>query len=82
LGVPKFRVKEAERKPRIGSVTGLAWTSVGGDILNVDVTIMRGAEKLTLTGQLGDVMKESAQAALSYIRSNPKLFGVNPEFTR
>ncbi|OGU30281.1 MAG: endopeptidase La [Ignavibacteria bacterium GWA2_55_11] len=82
LGVPKFRVKEAERKPRIGSVTGLAWTSVGGDILNVDVTIMRGAEKLTLTGQLGDVMKESAQAALSYIRSNPKLFGVNPEFTK
>src|SRR3989338_3995090 len=73
LGVPKFRKKAAERERRVGSVTGLAWTSVGGDILNVDVTIMRGSEKLTLTGQLGDVMKESAQAALSYIRSNPKL---------
>lgn len=80
LGVPKFRKKEAERERRIGSVTGLAWTSVGGDILNVDVTIMHGTERLTLTGQLGDVMKESAQAALSYIRSNPKTFGINPNF--
>ncbi|HEY6953523.1 MAG TPA: endopeptidase La [Bacteroidota bacterium] len=80
LGVPKFRKKEAERERRIGSVTGLAWTSVGGDILNVDVTIMRGAERLTLTGQLGEVMKESAQAALSYIRSNPRTFGINPDF--
>jgi ATP-dependent Lon protease len=82
LGVPKFRKKEAEREKRVGSVTGLAWTSVGGDILNVDVTIMRGAERLTLTGQLGDVMKESAQAALSYIRSNARSFGINPEFYR
>jgi ATP-dependent Lon protease len=80
LGVPKFRRKSAERERRVGSVTGLAWTSVGGDILNVDVTIMRGSEKLTLTGQLGEVMKESAQAALSYIRSNAKKFGVNPDF--
>jgi ATP-dependent Lon protease len=80
LGVPKFRKKEAERERRVGSVTGLAWTSVGGDILNVDVAIMRGAERLTLTGQLGDVMKESAQAALSYIRSNAKSFGISPEF--
>ena len=82
LGVPKFRKKEAEREPRVGSVTGLAWTSVGGEILNVDVTIMNGAQKLTLTGQLGEVMKESAQAALSYIRSNAKRFGVNPEFSK
>jgi ATP-dependent Lon protease len=82
LGVPKFRKKEAEREKRVGSVTGLAWTSVGGDILNVDVTIMRGAERLTLTGQLGDVMKESAQAALSYIRSNAKTFGIKPDFYR
>ncbi|MBI3006373.1 MAG: endopeptidase La [Ignavibacteriales bacterium] len=80
LGVPKFRKKAAERERRVGSVTGLAWTSVGGDILNVDVTIMRGGEKLTLTGQLGDVMKESAQAALSYIRSNARKFGVDPDF--
>jgi ATP-dependent Lon protease len=82
LGVPKFRKKEAERGRRVGSVTGLAWTSVGGDILNVDVTIMSGTQKLTLTGQLGEVMKESAQAALSYIRSNAKRFGVNPEFSK
>ncbi len=82
LGVPRFRTKAAERKPRIGSVTGLAWTSVGGDILNVDVTIMRGTERLTLTGQLGDVMKESAQAALSYIRSNAKELGIAPDFQK
>jgi ATP-dependent Lon protease len=82
LGVPKFRKKEAERQRRVGSVTGLAWTSVGGDILNVDVTIMNGAQKLTLTGQLGEVMKESAQAALSYIRSNATRFGVRPDFTK
>ena len=82
LGVPKFRTKPAESQPRIGSVTGLAWTSVGGEILNVDATIMRGTERLTLTGQLGDVIKESAQAALSYIRSNAKKLGVNPEFNK
>lgn len=82
LGVPKYRTKAAERQPRIGSVTGLAWTSVGGDILNVDVTIMRGSERLTLTGQLGDVMKESAQAALSYIRSNATKFGIDPDFMK
>jgi len=82
LGVPKFRTKPAELQPRIGSVTGLAWTSVGGEILNVDASIMRGTERLTLTGQLGDVMKESAQAALSYIRSNAKKLGVDPEFNK
>jgi ATP-dependent Lon protease len=82
LGVPKFRKKEAERERRVGSVTGLAWTSVGGDILNVDVTIMKGAQKLTLTGQLGEVMKESAQAALSYIRSNARTFKIDPDFTK
>jgi ATP-dependent Lon protease len=82
LGVPKYRTKPAESQPRIGSVTGLAWTSVGGEILNVDATIMRGTERLTLTGQLGEVMKESAQAALSYIRSNAKKLGVHPEFNK
>lgn len=80
LGVPKFRSRAAERKPRVGSVTGLAWTSVGGEILEVDVTIMRGPERLTLTGQLGDVMKESAHAALSYIRSNARALKLNPDF--
>ncbi|MBE0557220.1 MAG: endopeptidase La, partial [Proteobacteria bacterium] len=80
LGAPRFRRRGAERHRTVGSVTGLAWTSAGGDILHVDVSIMQGAEKLTLTGQLGDVMKESAQAALSYIRSNAKKLGVEPEF--
>ncbi len=80
LGVPKFRRRRADTRKKVGSVTGLAWTSVGGDILPVDVTIMEGTEKLTLTGQLGEVMKESAQAALSYIRSNTKSLGVPAGF--
>ncbi len=82
LGVPRFRSPKAEKEHRIGSVTGLAWTSVGGEILQVDATVMTGAEKLTLTGQLGNVMKESAQAALSYLRSNAKEFGLEPHFTK
>ncbi|MDI6765503.1 MAG: endopeptidase La [Bacteroidota bacterium] len=82
LGVPKYRKKLTNGARRIGSVIGLAWTSVGGDILNVDVTIMDGSEKLTLTGQLGEVMKESAQAALSYIRSNAKTLHVPANFYR
>ncbi|HLB00557.1 MAG TPA: endopeptidase La, partial [Bacteroidota bacterium] len=80
LGVPHFRRRPADTRPKVGSATGLAWTSVGGDILPVDVTIMDGTEKLTLTGQLGEVMKESAQAALSYIRSNARSLGVPPGF--
>jgi len=72
LGVPKFRSQKTNKDAKIGSVIGLAWTSVGGDILHVDATVMTGIEKLTLTGQIGDVMKESAQAALSYLRSNYK----------
>ncbi len=80
LGVPKFKVKKISAENRIGTAIGLAWTSVGGDILNVEVTIMDGPEKFTLTGQLGDVMKESAQAALSYIRSNAKILKIDPHF--
>jgi ATP-dependent Lon protease len=76
LGVPKFRSKDLLRIGKVGSVIGLAWTSVGGDILHVDVTMMKGQEKLTLTGQLGDVMKESAQAALSWLRTNAARLGV------
>ena len=78
LGVPKFESARIsiKEKNRIGSVYGLAWTSMGGDILNVDVTVMKGKNKLTLTGQLGDVMKESALAGLSYIRSNSDKFGI------
>lgn len=80
LGVTKFRFQKAEKESRIGSVTGLAWTSVGGDILHVDSTVMNGSEKLSVTGQIGDVMKESAIAALSYLRSNAKAFKLNPNF--
>jgi len=78
LGVPKFKEKVADKVDKIGSATGLAWTSMGGDILNIEATVMPGKERLTLTGQLGDVMKESAMAALSYIRSNSKKFGIKP----
>jgi ATP-dependent Lon protease len=80
LGVPKQRPKKIT-EGAIGSVIGLAWTSVGGEILRVDVALMHGQEKLTLTGQLGDVMKESAHAALSYIRSHAEELGVPPGFT-
>ncbi len=80
LGVPKFRERRAQKIGKIGSVTGLAWTSIGGDLLQVDVSIMPGPEKLTLTGQLGDVMKESAQAALSFIRSHTEEFGLESNF--
>jgi ATP-dependent Lon protease len=82
LGVSRFRTQKAEKELRVGSVTGLAWTSVGGDILQVDATIMSGTEKLTLTGQIGNVMKESAQAALSYLRSNAKDFHLEQNFTK
>lgn len=82
LGVPKFRSQKADKELRVGSITGLAWTSVGGEILQVDATIMLGAEKLTITGQIGNVMKESAQAALSYLRSNAKDFGLDAHFSK
>jgi len=82
LGVPRFRTRLRGGERRVGSVTGLAWTSVGGDILHVDVTVMDGQERLTLTGQLGDVMKESAQAALSYLRSNAKSLGLPGGFSK
>lgn len=80
LGVPKYRRQAVQKENRIGSTTGLAWTSVGGEILEVDVTIMPGQERLSLTGQLGNVMKESAQAGLSYIRSNAKKLGIPEQF--
>ena len=80
LKVPRFRSQRHNKANRVGSVTGLAWTSVGGEILTVDVTLMNGQGKLTLTGQLGNVMKESAHAALSYLRAKAKLLGLNPDF--
>jgi ATP-dependent Lon protease len=80
LGIPKFKEKVADKQDKVGSAVGLAWTSMGGDILDIEVSIMPGKEKLTLTGQLGDVMKESALASLSYIRSNAKKLGINNSF--
>lgn len=80
LGPAKFRYGMIEQEDQIGSVTGLAWTEVGGDTLVIEVTVMPGTGKLTLTGQLGDVMKESAQAAFSYTRSRVKELGIDPDF--
>lgn len=80
LGPAKFRYNVAEEKDQIGAVTGLAWTEVGGDTLVIEVTVMQGTGKLTLTGKLGDVMKESAQAAFSYTRTRADVLGIAPDF--
>jgi ATP-dependent Lon protease len=80
LGAPKFTSEVAERTEETGVATGLAWTSVGGEILFIEATRMFGTGKLQLTGQLGDVMKESAQAALSFVRTNAEKYGINKDF--
>lgn len=80
LGVRKFLPDHLPGKDQIGVVTGLAWTSVGGDTLEVEVNIMDGTGKLELTGNLGDVMKESVHAAMSYIRANAQQLGINSDF--
>ncbi len=80
LGNPRFFAETAIRIDRPGVVTGLAWTPTGGDILFIEATKMPGNKQLTLTGQLGDVMKESAQAALSYVRSQAEQLGINRDF--
>jgi ATP-dependent Lon protease len=77
LGVPKFLPEEEMEKDEVGVATGLAWTETGGDIIYIEATIMKGKGTITLTGQLGDVMKESAHAALSYIRSKAKEIGID-----
>jgi ATP-dependent Lon protease len=82
LGVARFRESEVHEKSEIGLVTGLAWTEVGGSILTTEVQVLDGKGKLTITGQLGDVMQESAQAALSYIRGRARLLGLSREFYR
>ncbi len=82
LGVAKFRDSEVHLKSEVGLVTGLAWTSVGGVILQTEVQVLDGKGKMTATGQLGDVMKESAEAALTYIRSRSAHLGLAKDFYR
>lgn len=80
LGPLKYRHAIAEKENEVGVATGLAWTETGGDILSIEVTVMPGKGRLTLTGKLGDVMKESAQAAFSYVRSKAEQLGIEPDF--
>ncbi|HEV2645408.1 MAG TPA: endopeptidase La [Acidobacteriaceae bacterium] len=82
LGVAKFRDSQVHEKSEVGLVTGLAWTEVGGTILQTEIQVLDGKGKLTTTGQLGEVMQESAQAALSYIRSRAQHLGLGKEFYR
>jgi ATP-dependent Lon protease len=79
LGVPKYLPEEEMDKDEVGVATGLAWTETGGDIIYIEATTMKGKGSLTLTGQLGDVMKESGQAALSYVRSRAKELGIKDD---
>ena len=82
LGPAKFRDLTADKKNEVGAAVGLAWTEVGGQILTTEATLMEGKGKLTVTGKLGDVMQESAQAAMSYIRSRAHQFGLPRDFYR
>ncbi|MFZ5658623.1 MAG: endopeptidase La [Pseudomonadota bacterium] len=80
LGVRRFSFGKAETENRIGEVTGLAWTEVGGDLLTIEAVALPGKGKQTFTGKLGDVMQESIQAAMSVVRSRARLLGIDPEF--
>ncbi len=82
LGILKYRDLWEEKKNEVGLAIGLAWTEVGGQVLSTEATLMQGKGRLTLTGKLGDVMQESAQAAMSYIRSRGYLFGLAKDFYR
>jgi ATP-dependent Lon protease len=79
LGGPKYRPRKAEKAAEVGTAAGLAWTQVGGELMITEVSLMRGKGKVTLTGQLGDVMQESARAALSYVRSRAEQLGIDTE---
>ncbi len=80
LGIPRYRFGSAEKENEIGVATGLAWTESGGDLLSIEVTLMKGKGKMTLTGQLGEIMQESAKAAMSYIRSRADALGLEKNF--
>lgn len=80
LGVPKFTYSVSERKEKVGVATGLAWTEYGGDMLFTEVLAMKGKGKLLITGRLGEVMKESAQAALSYVRAHSDQLKIEKDF--
>ena len=82
LGVPRFRPSMAEAQNEVGVATGLAWTEAGGELLVTEATLMSGRGRLTLTGQLGEVMQESAQAAMSYVRSTAHEIGITRDFHR
>jgi ATP-dependent Lon protease len=79
LGAPRYAVEEAEKEPEIGAVTGLAWTSTGGDLMQIEALRMPGTGRLTVTGQLGDVMRESVDAAYSYVRARAAALGITAE---
>ncbi len=80
LGTPKYRYGLAEERDSVGLTTGLAWTEVGGELLQIEATLMSGSGKLIITGKLGDVMQESARAALSYVRSRADILGLDEDF--
>ncbi|MBU1637851.1 endopeptidase La [bacterium] len=80
LGIPRYKENQVEKGDRIGTAVGLAWTSVGGDILNIQANVMKGKGAIQMTGRLGDVMKESAHAAVSFLRSNGADWGIAPDF--
>jgi len=80
LGPPRFRYGTAEAEDQIGLTTGLAWTELGGELLTIEATVMPGKGKLTITGKLGEVMQESAQAAMSYVRSRAEVLGLDKRF--
>lgn len=80
LGMKKYRPDDMKREDAVGLVNGLAWTAAGGEMLEVEVAVLDGSGKTELTGSLGDVMKESAKAAISFIRSRAEVYGIDPEF--